>query len=89
MCACNGYRLKGKGDEPDLFVGTIQNHGVIENVDPVTNLYNVYEFLNYMKKVQNEGTPVDILVLGITGFHLINDTYGYDNANTILKDLAQ
>ena len=23
MCACNGYRLKGKGDEPDLFVGTI------------------------------------------------------------------
>ena len=89
MCACNGYRLKGNGDEPDLFVGTIQNHGVIENVDPVTNLYNVYEFLNYMKKVQNEATPVDILVLGITGFHLINDTYGYDNANTILKDLAQ
>ena len=42
-----------------------------------------------MKKVQNDGTPVDILVLGITGFHLINDTYGYDNANTILKDLAQ
>lgn len=32
---------------------------------------------------------MDILVLGITGFHLINDTYGYDNANTILKDLAQ
>ena len=28
-------------------------------------------------------------MLGITGFHLINDTYGYDNANTILKDLAQ
>lgn len=55
---------------------------MIENVDPVTNLYNVYEFLNYMKKVQNEATPVDILMLGITGFHLINDTYGYDNANS-------
>ena len=81
MCACNGYRLKGQGEEPDLFVGTIQNHGVIENVDPVTSLYNVYEFLNYMRKVQNEATPVDILVLGITGFHLINDTFGYDNGN--------
>ena len=89
MCACNGYRLKGQGEEPDLFVGTIQNHGVIENVDPVTSLYNVYEFLNYMRKVQNEATPVDILVLGITGFHLINDTFGYDNGNQILKDLAQ
>lgn len=89
MCACNGYRLKGQGEEPDLFVGTIQNHGVIENVDPVTSLYNVYEFLNYMRKVQNEATPVDILVLGITGFHLINDTFGYDNGNKILKDLAQ
>lgn len=89
MCACNGYRLKGKGDEPDLFVGTIQNHGVIENVDAVTSLYNVYEFMNYMKKMQNEATPVDILVLGITGFHLINDTYGYENGNKILKDLAQ
>lgn len=89
MCACHGYRLKGVGDEPDLFVGTIQNHGVIENVDPVTNLYNVYEFLNYMKKVQNGGIPVDILVLGISGFHLINDTYGYTNGNRILKDLGQ
>lgn len=89
MCACNGYRLKGKGDEPDLFVGTIQNHGVIENVDPVTSLYNVYEFLNYIKKVQNENIPIDILVLGISGFNLINDTYGYDNGNRILKNLAQ
>lgn len=89
MCACHGYRLKGTGDEPDLFVGTIQNHGVIENVDPVTSLYNVYEFLNYMKKVQNNGLPVDILVLGISGFHLINDTYGYANGNIILKDLGQ
>lgn len=89
MCACNGYRLKGKGDEPDLFVGTIQNHGVIENIDPVTSLYNVYEFLNFMKNVQNDGIPVDILVLGISGFHLINDTYGYDNGNRILKNLAQ
>ena len=89
MCACNGYRLKGQGEEPDLFVGTIQNHGVIENVDPVTSLYNVYEFLNYMRKMQNEATPVDILVLGITGFRLINDTFGYDNGNKILKDLAQ
>ena len=89
MCACHGYRLKGKGDEPDLFVGTIQNHGVIENIDPVTSLYNVYEFLNYMKKVQKKGVPVDILVLGITGFHLVNDTYGYDKGNKILKDLAQ
>lgn len=89
MCACNGYRLKGKGDEPDLFVGTIQNHGVIENVDPVTSLYNVYAFLNYIKMVQNENIPIDILVLGISGFHLINDTYGYDNGNRILKNLAQ
>ena len=89
MCACNGYRMKGKGDEPDLFVGTIQNLGVIENIDPVTNLYNVYEFLNYMKKIQRDGMPVDIMVLGISGFHLINDTYGYENGNRILKDLAQ
>ena len=89
ICACNGYRLKGTDDEPDLFVGTIQNHGVIENIDPVTSLYNVYEFLNYMRNVQNNAIPVDILVLGITGFNLINDTFGYDNGNIILKDLAQ
>ena len=70
-------------------MGTIQNHGVIENIDPVTSLYNVYEFLNYMRNVQNNAIPVDILVLGITGFNLINDTFGYDNGNIILKDLAQ
>ena len=88
-CTCNGYRLKGVGEEPDLFVGTIQNHGVIENIDPVTSLYNVYEFLNQIKRIHREHIPVDILVIGISGFHLVNDTYGYENGNKLLLNLAQ
>ncbi len=89
MCSCKGYLLKAKGEESDLFVGTIENHGVIDNVDPVTNLYNVYAFLNELKRIQHEHTPVDLLVLGISGFNMINDGYGYERGNEVLRDIAQ
>ena len=43
MCSCDGYVLKGKGEEPDIFVGTITNHGAIDTIDPITNLGNTYK----------------------------------------------
>ena len=89
MCTCDGYVLKGVGDEPDIFAGTITNHGIIDTIDPVTNLGNTFSFLDYITKVQQEKQGVDILVIGISEFHVINDSYGYETGNVILHNFAQ
>lgn len=89
MCTCDGTILKGKGDEPDIFVGTITNHGVIDTIDPVTNLGNTFSFLDYITNLQKQHQAVDILVIGISEFHVINDSYGYEAGNIILHNFAQ
>ena len=48
-CSCRGVVLKGEGGEPDLFAGMITNHGIVESIDPVTGLYNGYEFLRALR----------------------------------------
>ena len=89
MCSCDGSVLKGKGDEPDIFVGTITNHGVIDTIDPVTNLGNTFSFLDYITDLQKQHKAVDILVIGISEFHVINDSYGYEAGNIVLHNFAQ
>ena len=68
---------KGKDGEADLFLGTIENHGIMDNVDATTNLYNIYEFWRYMKKAKEEKKDSYLLVLGVNNFSEVNDVYGY------------
>lgn len=89
MCTCDGTVLKGKDEQPDIFVGTITNHGVIDTIDPVTNLGNTFSFLDYITELQKQQQAVDILVIGISEFHVINDSYGYEAGNIILHNFAQ
>ena len=89
VCTCHGIVLKGKDGEPDLFVGTIVNHGIIDNVDPATNLYNIYEFMNAMRQLCENKEKADVLMLGINQFHNINDVYGYVFGNKVLCDFGE
>ena len=54
MCTCRGMVSRGKNGEPDLFAGSITNHGITERVDATTNLYNVYSFLQEIRKRNGE-----------------------------------
>ena len=89
MCSCDGYVLKGEGEAPDIFVGTITNHGIIDTIDPVTNLGNTFKFLDYITEKQKKHESVDIFVIGISEFHVINDSYGYEAGNIVLHNFAQ
>ncbi len=88
MCTCRGIVLKGENGEPDIFAGTMVNHGIVENVDAVTNLYNGYEFLRAMNKLINEKKRAYVLMIGIDHFHNVNYIYGYDYGNIILHSFA-
>ncbi|SET69995.1 diguanylate cyclase with GAF sensor [Oceanobacillus limi] len=60
--------------------------------DGLTNLYN-YRFLEKTLELHFEGNPKDlgatsIIILDIDHFKMINDTYGHEAGNEILRELA-
>ena len=89
LCTCKGYLLKGNGTEPDIFAGTIYNHGVIDDVDPVTNLYNVYKLMDTLRRCKAVKQPVNLLLVGLSQFRRVNNAYGYICGNQILEKFGQ
>ena len=89
VCTGRGYLLKDENDEPDFFAGSIINHGVIDNVDPVTNLYNVYRLVDELRAYKSEKKAVSLLVVSINSFRRINNTYGFEFGNKVLRRFAQ
>lgn len=87
-CTCIGRVLKGNGSRPDLFAGTIENHGIMDNIDATTNLYNIYELSNKILFGIQCRKNICLLMVGVNHFSDINDIYGYDTGNVILKTIA-
>lgn len=87
-CTCQGLVLKGENGSPDLFVGAIENHGIMDNIDATTNLYNIYEFWQETRSIRNTGAPHIILMLGVTNFSDINAIYGYSFGDRVLRELG-
>ena len=87
-CTCRGVILKGENGEVDLFVGTIVNHGIVENIDATTNLYNIYEFWKNLRVVRESGECCKILMLGVNNFSDINAVYGYSYGDKVLRGLS-
>lgn len=88
VCTCLGRVQKGENGQADLFVGTIENHGIMDNIDATTNLYNIYEFWRYMKKAKEEKLDSYLLVIGVNNFSEINDVYGYAFGDKVLRAVA-
>lgn len=88
FCTCRGIVLHGKGDEPNLFLGTIENHSIMDNVDSTTNLYNVYEFWNTMYRMSQEPCEIVELLISPNHFSDINNIYGFDFGDAVLKEIG-
>ena len=85
VCTCRGVVLKGEGTEPSLFAGTIINHGIVDDVDPVTNLHTNAQFTKCIHRLLEERTPACVIKLGIEHFRHINAMYGQQGGNQVLK----
>lgn len=88
ICTCCGFVLKGENGEPDLFAGTISNHGIVENVDSITNLYNIYQFMDAMRVLREKSEQTLILLIGLNHFDSVNSVYGYSFGNKVLRTFA-
>ncbi len=85
VCTCRGIILKGNGEDPDLFAGSLINHGIIDGVDPVTGLHNSSEFTKRIRRLIAENSAVCVIKVGIEHFRHINAMYGHQGGNRILK----
>lgn len=88
LVSCEGIVLHGENGEPDFFAGTITNHGIVENVDPITNLYNIYEFMNAIRQALDNNERGLVMMIGVNQFSNFNAIYGYAFGNRILVELA-
>ncbi len=85
VCTCRGVVLKGDGIKPDLFAGTIVNHGIIDEVDPVTSLHVNAEFAKSIHRLIEERTRACVVKVGIEHFRHINAMYGQEGGNQVLR----
>ncbi len=83
-----GLVIKGENGQPDLFAGTIENHGIIDDVDAVSGIYNIYGFWKYMRKIREHSNNVSVLELSINNFSDINEKYGYEFGNYLIRKIS-
>ncbi len=89
VCFAKGKMIRDEDGEMNYFAGVISNHGIIDNIDPATSLYNVYEFMHALQLIREKKKSAVILMVGIKRFTDINDVYGYPFGNKVLKEFAQ
>lgn len=62
-------------------------------IDPLTKLYNRRAFHDYLEKLLDTTLkfhiPLHLAVIDIDNFKLINDTYGHDQGDEVLKQVAR
>lgn len=85
VCTCQGVRSEG---EPPLFVGTIVNHGIADDVDPTTNLHNIHAFRREAARLTDQSGRSLVMTVGVNSFRAVNDVYGYTIGNQVLRQVA-
>lgn len=89
VCTCRGKMIRDENGEMAYFAGVISNHGIIDNIDPATNLYNLYEFMHALQLLREKKMQATVLMIGIKHFSDINDVYGYPFGTAVLREFAQ
>ena len=88
VCTCRGSVLKGTRGEPDLYAGTIENHGIADDIDPVTGLHNDDVFIRELNGLIEARTAVALLRISIMDFSRINMLYGFSGGNDLMRQFA-
>lgn len=88
VCTCRGAVIRDENDSPEYFAGAIKNHGSLSYIDTITGLRSLYGFFDDLKALIWKKIKTTAVVIGITGFSIINDVYGYRFGNSVISQLA-
>jgi len=86
---CSGVAKRDRDNSSILFVGTMMNIGSVSKFDPITGLYSSNEFHTRCSKILKDGGGGAIILFGLDNFTRINDVYGYEMGDKILRNIAQ
>ena len=89
VCTCHGVVLRDPSGEPDYFVGTIRNHGLLGHIDELTGLRNQYGFFEDLDGWIKRNASISVVLFGISKFSEINEMYGYHFGNRLLQIYAR
>lgn len=89
ICACEGTIIKGNGDEPDYFSGSITNYGIKDAFDGITHLPSKTAFLSRLKDLTIDDRCSCVMLIVIDMFSNINMLYGWQAGEDILRQYGE
>lgn len=89
VCTCRGVVIKDNNGNPEIFAGSIFNHGLQSNIDSVTGLRNQYGFFEDLQSLLWKKDKALIMLVGISAFSDINEVYGYSFGNRVLQRVGR
>lgn len=89
VCTCRGVVIKDNNGDPEIFAGSIFNHGLQSNIDSVTGLRNQYGFFEDLQSLLWKKDKALIMLVGISAFSDINEVYGYSFGNRVLQRVGR
>ena len=88
-CTCRSQRIRGRGGEPDLFVGVLSRESAPEETDPVTALPWDGALGPLTAELRARGEAALLLKLGVRDFSRVNILCGYAGGDRVLRQLAE
>lgn len=86
---CIGNMMKDRSGIPSTLVGMISLHEKNNKIDPVTRLFVIEEFFKFLEaKLENSPKNIGVLILGINNFKRINEFYGRETGDIILRRIS-
>ena len=87
---CRGHLERDENGAPSLFAGIITNLGKKNKVDPLTGLFNKFEFENMVRHlVENRSSPLMVLLFGIDNLKRINHRYSRRFGDEVVRVISQ
>ena len=87
---CRGRLILDARGKPALFAGFITNLGKKSKVDPLTGLFNKFEFEDHVRRrlASSPDKPLSLMIIGIDDLRHINDRYDRAFGDEVIRFVA-
>ena len=73
VCTCRGTVLWDENGDPDYFVGSIRNHGLVNSVDSLTGFQNQFGLFEHLNVLYSKQSKANIMMIGVGHFATVNE----------------